>query len=158
MRTYSERPPEVRLVVQRGDGLARVVRLRSRTQQNARSTQWHTQPTARLGTQRCATTIAARTSAVPARSAQSRSREVGLLFGQTRRSTVQSALRTCAHQRCMWYGVWHTATVQYVLWLGRTHCSLAEYRRVPPSTASTAEYRRVPPRGDVARTSFASRG
>jgi hypothetical protein len=31
MRTYSERPPEVRLVVQRGDGRARVVRLRSRS-------------------------------------------------------------------------------------------------------------------------------
>ena len=30
MRTYSERPPEVRLVVQRGDGRTRVVRLRSR--------------------------------------------------------------------------------------------------------------------------------
>ena len=31
MRTYSERPAEVRLVVQRGDGRARVVRLRSRS-------------------------------------------------------------------------------------------------------------------------------
>ena len=157
MRTYSERPPEVRLVVQRGDGRARVVRLRSRSRQNARSTQAHTRPTAPLGTQRCATDYSLRSPALHCTALhecrcllEAHKAEAARLVGRSVEHDVRLHNRPCGHARTnvVWlHGVCHTATylVLYVLRLGRTQRSLAEYR------TSTA-------RGDVARKSFASRG